>query len=933
LATHWELNVGFVYFIIGAVLSALFAQAEPLNWMVLGGLVGWLLYRLQQLSEQLRKLAADEELRRSHGPAQTWVTQNWQSPSTADSAPKQAQPTANPATNEEATELSQVLDELAALPINEATEQPSPVRQLDTSSAASEAVSTRLPKARFEASEPSGAISQSKRDTVRLPPPAPMRPHSADAPQSTWLEAFIKRANWPVVIGGLVLFVGIGALLKYAAEVGWLKLPPEFRLGSIALAAIVALVFAWRQRESKPNFATAMQGVALGVLMLCAYGGLRLYQLYTPFTALSLMVAVVALGIALAFLQGSQILSVLSATAGFAAPVLASTGSGNPVSLFAYLATLNLGVLFVALHQQWPWLRRVGFVGTFVLSAAWAAKYYRPEHRELVEPFLLSFFAVYVLVAFLACLRSARVDGDEDAGFDPLLMFGTPTITLLLLSLMTANSELLALHTLIGGIAYGVLARLWRARFPMLAQSAIALCLALLTLSIPLAFDGSVTSALFALEGAGLVWFAARRSQRWPWMIGALLQVVAAGLLLSEFQLIQPQVFDRYVIGTLILAVGAWLSAHFLLRDLAQKELGIGLLLASALWLMIAGGLVVDDGMTAPLNTAMLLVLAGILSLFLALSRLQASALLVVLLMTLALPIWFAAAIADNWQQAWSASYAIRAAVALAALYLSWQWQHRLACGNPLLANLAFCFGLGLVLTLMLSAYGMTHAMSESARVMLATLPSLAFAAVWLAPPGAIRAGISDDEAHIPRWLVLSLMVYWSWRLLFLQSNMSPHIPLLNPIELIQIALMVVWFGLLKRAAHEQTPAHQLAKRALWITAGFAYTMAAVRACAQWFELPWNARLLDHSQIQSALSLAWTALAVALMIRGHRSTQRILWMAGAVLLAVVAGKLLLIDRGYLGSLAGISAFIGTGLLMATVGYFAPIPPAQEEAGS
>ena len=58
-----------------------------------------------------------------------------------------------------------------------------------------------------------------------------------------------------------------------------------------------------------------------------------------------------------------------------------------------------------------------------------------------------------------------------------------------------------------------------------------------------------------------------------------------------------------------------------------------------------------------------------------------------------------------------------------------------------------------------------------------------------------------------------------------------------------------------------------------------------------------------------------------------------LWLAGAVLMAVVLAKLLLVDRSHLGNLFGIVSFIAYGLLCTVIGYFAPAPPraATQEA--
>jgi len=52
----------------------------------------------------------------------------------------------------------------------------------------------------------------------------------------------------------------------------------------------------------------------------------------------------------------------------------------------------------------------------------------------------------------------------------------------------------------------------------------------------------------------------------------------------------------------------------------------------------------------------------------------------------------------------------------------------------------------------------------------------------------------------------------------------------------------------------------------------------------------------------------------------------VLWISGASLLALVVVKLVLVDLSGRGTLERIVSFIGTGVLLLVVGYFAPIPP-------
>jgi len=81
--------------------------------------------------------------------------------------------------------------------------------------------------------------------------------------------------------------------------------------------------------------------------------------------------------------------------------------------------------------------------------------------------------------------------------------------------------------------------------------------------------------------------------------------------------------------------------------------------------------------------------------------------------------------------------------------------------------------------------------------------------------------------------------------------------------------------------------------------------------------------------VQTCLSLFWSILALVTMLIAARKKNRLVWLAGAVLLGVVIAKLFLIDLSRSGSVERIVSFVGVGLLMLVVGYFSPLPPARE----
>src|SRR5690606_7857837 len=260
-----------------------------------------------------------------------------------------------------------------------------------------------------------------------LPPSPPRRPPPGDG-GGAFLRAvqrWFTVGNVPVKVGMLVLLAGVAALLKYANEQGWLQLPIELRLAGVSLAALGGLVFGWRQRVERPAFALALQGGAIGVLLLVVFAAFRLYDLVPAAAAFGLSIVLIAgLGV-LAVLQDSRTLAALGIFAGYLAPIWLSTGSGNHVALFSYYALLNAAVVAIAWFRSWRLLNLLGFVFTFGIGTLWGASAYVPEKYASTQPFLALFFVFYLLVPLL--FARGRPEGRRDL-VDGCLVFGTPLV-------------------------------------------------------------------------------------------------------------------------------------------------------------------------------------------------------------------------------------------------------------------------------------------------------------------------------------------------------------------------------------------------------------------------------------------------------------------------------------------------------------------------
>ncbi|MEO7241436.1 MAG: DUF2339 domain-containing protein, partial [Variovorax sp.] len=382
------------------------------------------------------------------------------------------------------------------------------------------------------AAEPAMAQATTPQPTAPAAPAVPYQPNILDRGIG-YIKDWFTVGNVPVKIGMLVLLAGVAALLKYASDQGWLQLPIELRLAGVAAAALAGLVFGWRQRVPRREFALALQGGAIGLLLLTVFAAAKLYGLMPLGAAFALSVVLVAgLGL-LAVLQDARSLAVLGILAGFLAPVWLSDGSGNHVALFSYYALLNAAIFAIAWAKAWRSLNLLGFVFTWGIGTAWGVLQYTPSKFWSTEPFPLLFFAFYLLLPILYARRRAAVEGDR---VDSWLLFGTPLAAfalqagLLLASDADAGRLQLAFCALGLALIYTVLA--WslrtRARYAVLAQGHALLAVGFATLAVPLAFSARVTASILALEGAAMLWLGLRQERPLPQWVGLGLQLAAA---------------------------------------------------------------------------------------------------------------------------------------------------------------------------------------------------------------------------------------------------------------------------------------------------------------------------------------------------------------------------------------------------------------------
>ncbi|RJG13084.1 DUF2339 domain-containing protein [Pseudomonas cavernicola] len=201
--------------------------------------------------------------------------------------------------------------------------------------------------------------------------------------------------------------------------------------------------------------------------------------------------------------------------------------------------------------------------------------------------------------------------------------------------------------------------------------------------------------------------------------------------------------------------------------------------------------------------------------------------------------------------------------------------------------------------------------------------------------PWPVRAYPREYRVLVALPLAL-LMLVWFWLANIASDGGAeplPYLPLINPLELGLLFALLGVCNWLRSGLPQLGFAAGQSKWLPQLVAGaslFALCTAAVfRAAHHWGGVPYQlAALLESMLVQAGLSIVWTLIALALMIVGHLRSRREIWLVGAVLIAVVVAKLFFIELGNRGGLERIVSFIGVGVLLLIVGYFAPLPPRQ-----
>lgn len=777
----------------------------------------------------------------------------------------------------------------------------------------------------------------------------------------SYATQWLKTGNVPVKVGVLVLFAGIVSLFRYATLQGWVYVPIEAKLGIVAGLSAGAFIFAWRKRVLHRTFSLSIQGGSIGILLLTVFAAYKLFDVLPAGIAFTISIALIAFTCLLALQQNAMVLAIFAVLAGFLAPIWLSSGSGNYVALFSYYAILNAAIFAMSWYRPWRELNLLGFIFTFGIGAAWGVKSYIPDNFATTEPFLLLFFAFYLLIPIF---YARKYKGDLRNKVDAALVFGTPLIGFSLQAALLQDNRYALAGCAFGlGLIYFALRYFLSSKEQLKAfvPAYLALGVGFITLAIPLAFSAQKTSCIYALEGAVLVWWGIRRTRILSSLMGMALQGLAAFAFMftldTSYHVTEGwPILNANYINLVILAVSAFFSAWCgcdknasVLEKALKMKVGGEFSIAPLfyIWGLIwwCGAVTNEVIIYSSSGQYGMLIGAGAITAWAASKvynlrpeyKKQVLSLTVVLFLGIGVALNFWANNTDahllsNVSNAlgwfvfavltWFALRNIkdcRANTAQVAQVLWWVWV-------GISASMELHWVCINVMELSPASAWYQGAMVLPWLVLLAAI-------IWKwevirAPIGSVFDGWQSYLIEV--MLVIGSVVWVAALLLPANTSPLPWLPILNPIELLQLCFAGILFYelLYSKRDYEKWYSQQQKMFMLAIVIFLMLSVMVLRGIHHWGGIAWGDSLIRSNLSQTALSILWSILGVSAWIWGSKKGRRLIWLAGAVLMTLVLAKLILIDRQELGNVLGIVSFIGYGLMCVVVGYFAPAPPKE-----
>lgn len=375
-------------------------------------------------------------------------------------------------------------------------------------------------------------------DTVAKPIPVkpsiaePIQVKAPVIPKKSWfitfkennpdLEKFIGE-NLINKIGILILVLGISFFVKYAIDKNWINEYARVGIGILCGSLVIAI--AHKLKKNYAAFSSVMVAGAISIFYFTIAIAFHEYHLFNQTVAFIIMVIITAFSVLISVAYNRQELAVLSLIGGFAVPFMVSTGSGNYIVLFTYIAILNIGILSISYFKKWKLVTILSFVFTTLLFFSWMVNELISDTLPHLGAFLFATL-FYFIFSITIILNNLRNKGSFSL-IEYIILIANTFIFFGMGLTIIHDWELpiKGLFTLSLAVYNLIYAAILYKKFHLDKKAIyllIGLTLTFVTLTIPIQFKGNYITLFWAAEAVLLFWLS-QKSKINGFKIGAII--------------------------------------------------------------------------------------------------------------------------------------------------------------------------------------------------------------------------------------------------------------------------------------------------------------------------------------------------------------------------------------------------------------------------
>ncbi|MBC6109653.1 DUF2339 domain-containing protein [Pedobacter fastidiosus] len=343
------------------------------------------------------------------------------------------------------------------------------------------------------------------------------------------LEKFIGE-NLINKIGILILVLGISYFVKFAIDKNWISEPARVGIGMLVGGLI--MLIAHKLRINYKAFSSVLVAGAIAVFYVIIAIAFHDYHLFGQKVAFSIMVLITAFSSLVCISYNRIELAALTLIGGFAVPFMVSTGEGNYIVLFSYIAILNIGVLSIAYFKRWMLINIQVYVFTIILFAVWLFKALNQVHPPYFGAIAFAFL-FYIIFILMNILNNIKNKSTFSAIQIAILVSNTFIFYGEGLSIIANyHPELKGLFTALLSIFNLVCAWIIYKKSgndKNVIYLLIGLSLSFITLAVPIQFKGNYITLFWAAEAVLLMWLA-QKSKVVSFRFGSIIVHILMGI-------------------------------------------------------------------------------------------------------------------------------------------------------------------------------------------------------------------------------------------------------------------------------------------------------------------------------------------------------------------------------------------------------------------